>query len=83
MKELASKVTEVIKGVHVVAMGMANAFLMEGDDGLTLIDGLPESAGGRVRGDPRREFGEGRLSWSKFGPRLSREKAKFRSSALK
>jgi glyoxylase-like metal-dependent hydrolase (beta-lactamase superfamily II) len=28
----------VIKGVHVVPMGMANAFLIEGDDGLTLID---------------------------------------------
>ena len=28
----------VIKGVHVVAMGMANAFLIESDDGLTLID---------------------------------------------
>jgi glyoxylase-like metal-dependent hydrolase (beta-lactamase superfamily II) len=32
----------VIKGVHVVPMGMANAFLIEGDDGLTLIDaGFP------------------------------------------
>ncbi|MGA8492336.1 MAG: MBL fold metallo-hydrolase [Terriglobales bacterium] len=29
----------VIKGVYVVPMGMANAFLIEGDDGLTLIDG--------------------------------------------
>jgi glyoxylase-like metal-dependent hydrolase (beta-lactamase superfamily II) len=28
----------VINGVHVVPMGMANAFLIEGDDGLTLID---------------------------------------------
>jgi glyoxylase-like metal-dependent hydrolase (beta-lactamase superfamily II) len=28
----------VIKGVHVVAMGFANAFLIESDDGLTLID---------------------------------------------
>ena len=28
----------VIKGVHVVPMGMANAFLIEGDDGLTLIN---------------------------------------------
>jgi hypothetical protein len=26
----------VINGVHVVPMGMANAFLIEGDDGLTL-----------------------------------------------
>jgi glyoxylase-like metal-dependent hydrolase (beta-lactamase superfamily II) len=32
----------VIDGVHIVAMGMANAFLIEGDDGLTLIDaGFP------------------------------------------
>ena len=28
----------VTQGVHVVAMGMANAFLIEGEDGLTLID---------------------------------------------
>src|SRR5262249_22680323 len=28
----------VIKGVHIVPMGMSNAFLIEGDDGLTLID---------------------------------------------
>lgn len=28
----------VIKGVHVVPMGMANAFLIEGGDGLALID---------------------------------------------
>jgi glyoxylase-like metal-dependent hydrolase (beta-lactamase superfamily II) len=28
----------VIRGVHVILMGMANAFLIEGDDGLTLID---------------------------------------------
>jgi glyoxylase-like metal-dependent hydrolase (beta-lactamase superfamily II) len=31
-------VKRVIKGVHVIAMGMANAFLIESDDGLTLID---------------------------------------------
>jgi glyoxylase-like metal-dependent hydrolase (beta-lactamase superfamily II) len=32
----------VINGVYVVPMGMANAFLVEGDDGLTLIDaGFP------------------------------------------
>ena len=32
----------VINGVHVVTMGMANAFLIECDDGLTLIDaGFP------------------------------------------
>jgi len=32
----------VINGVHVVPMGMANAFLIEGHDGLTLIDaGFP------------------------------------------
>ena len=28
----------VINGVHIVPMGMANAYLIEGDDGLTLID---------------------------------------------
>ena len=28
----------VIKEAHVVPMQMANAFLIEGDDGLTLID---------------------------------------------
>ena len=28
----------VINGVHVVPMGFANAFLIESDDGLTLID---------------------------------------------
>jgi glyoxylase-like metal-dependent hydrolase (beta-lactamase superfamily II) len=31
-------VKRVIKGVHVVPMGMSNAFLIEGDDGLALID---------------------------------------------
>ena len=28
----------VINGVHIVPMGFANAFLIDGDDGLTLID---------------------------------------------
>ncbi len=33
----------VIKGVHLVPMGMAKAYLIEGDDGLTLIDaGYPD-----------------------------------------
>src|SRR5215475_5766087 len=33
----------VIKGVHVIAMGMANAFLIDSDEGLTLIDaGYPD-----------------------------------------
>ena len=31
-------VKPAIKGVHVVPMGFSNAFLIEGDDGLTLID---------------------------------------------
>jgi len=31
-------VKRVIDGVHIVPMGFANAFLIEGDDGLTLID---------------------------------------------
>ena len=35
-------VARVIDGVHIVPMGMANAYLIEGDDGLTLIDaGFP------------------------------------------
>jgi hypothetical protein len=28
----------VINRVHIIPMGMANAYLIEGDDGLTLID---------------------------------------------
>jgi glyoxylase-like metal-dependent hydrolase (beta-lactamase superfamily II) len=36
-------IKRVIKGVHIVPMGMSNAFLIEGDDGLTLIDaGYPK-----------------------------------------
>jgi glyoxylase-like metal-dependent hydrolase (beta-lactamase superfamily II) len=31
-------VKPVIKGVHIVPMGFAYAFLIEGDDGLALID---------------------------------------------
>jgi len=56
-------VNRVIKGVHIVPMGFANAFLIEGDNGLTLIDaGFPgkESA---VFGAIRRlaaGFGHGR-----------------------
>jgi glyoxylase-like metal-dependent hydrolase (beta-lactamase superfamily II) len=35
----------VIKKVHIIPMGMANAFLIEGNDGLTLIDaGFPGKA---------------------------------------
>jgi glyoxylase-like metal-dependent hydrolase (beta-lactamase superfamily II) len=44
----------LIKGVHVVPMGNANAFLVEGDDGLTLIDagypGKEAAAFGAIRG---------------------------------
>jgi glyoxylase-like metal-dependent hydrolase (beta-lactamase superfamily II) len=44
----------VIKGVHVVPMGMANAFLIEGEDGLTLIDagypGKEAAVFGAIRG---------------------------------
>lgn len=37
---------QVIEGVHLVAMGTANAYLIEGDDGLTLIDaGFPKKEG--------------------------------------
>ena len=44
----------VIKGVHVVPIGMANAFMIEGDDGLTLIDagfpGKEAAVFGAIRG---------------------------------
>src|SRR5271165_3513315 len=47
-------VKRVIKAVHVVPMGFANAFLIEGDDGLTLIDaGYPHKEAavfGAIRG---------------------------------
>jgi glyoxylase-like metal-dependent hydrolase (beta-lactamase superfamily II) len=47
-------VKRVIKGVHVVPMGFSNAFLIEGDDGLTLIDaGFPDKEAavfGAIRG---------------------------------
>ena len=47
-------VKRVIEGVHVVPMGMANAFLIEGDDGLTLIEaGYPSKEAavfGAIRG---------------------------------
>jgi glyoxylase-like metal-dependent hydrolase (beta-lactamase superfamily II) len=47
-------VKRVIKGVHVVPMGKANAFLIEGDDGLTLIDagypGKEAAVFGAIRG---------------------------------
>jgi hypothetical protein len=45
-------VKRVIKGVYIVPMGFANAFLIEGDDGLALIDaGFPgrESAARRLK----------------------------------
>lgn len=45
---------QVIKGVHIVPMGMANAFLIEGDDGLALIDagypGREAAVFGAIRG---------------------------------
>lgn len=47
-------VKRVIKGVHVVPMGMANAYLIEGEDGLTLIGaGYPDKEAavlGAIRG---------------------------------
>jgi glyoxylase-like metal-dependent hydrolase (beta-lactamase superfamily II) len=47
-------VKRVIEGVHVVPMGMANAFLIERDDGLTLIDagfpGKEEAVFAAIRG---------------------------------
>jgi glyoxylase-like metal-dependent hydrolase (beta-lactamase superfamily II) len=50
----AMAVKRVIKGVHVVPMGKANAFVIEGDDGLTLIDagypGKEAAVFGAIRG---------------------------------
>jgi glyoxylase-like metal-dependent hydrolase (beta-lactamase superfamily II) len=47
-------VKRVIEGVHLVPMGFANAFLIEGDDGLTLIDagypGKQAAVFGAIRG---------------------------------
>jgi glyoxylase-like metal-dependent hydrolase (beta-lactamase superfamily II) len=47
-------VKRVIEGVHIVPMGMANAFLIGGDDGLTLIDagypGKEAAVFGAIRG---------------------------------
>jgi glyoxylase-like metal-dependent hydrolase (beta-lactamase superfamily II) len=47
-------VKRVIKDVHIVPMGMANAFLIEGNDGLTLIDagfpGKEAAVFGAIRG---------------------------------
>jgi glyoxylase-like metal-dependent hydrolase (beta-lactamase superfamily II) len=47
-------VKRVIKGVHLVPMGMANAYLVEGHDGLTLIDagypGKEAALFGAIRG---------------------------------
>ena len=43
----------VIEGVHIVPMGRANAFLIEADDGLILIDaGFPHKEAAAF-GDPR------------------------------
>jgi len=47
-------VKSVIKGVHLIPMGTSNAYLIEGEDGLTLIDaGFPSKEGevfGAIRG---------------------------------
>ncbi len=47
-------VKRVIEGIHLITMGMANAYLIEGDDGLTLIDaGYPRKEAtvfGAIRG---------------------------------
>jgi len=45
-------VKRVIKGVHIIPMAFANAFLVEGDDGLTLIGaGYPRKEAGVFGGD--------------------------------
>ncbi len=39
-------VEEIVPGVHAIGMGYVNAFLIAGDDGLTLVDsGLPKKKG--------------------------------------
>jgi hypothetical protein len=43
-------VKRVIKGAHVVRMGKANAFLIGGDDRLTLIDAGRQRSSGRSAG---------------------------------
>jgi len=47
-------VKQVIKGVHIVPMGLANAFLIEGDNRLELIDagfaGKESAVFGAIRG---------------------------------
>ena len=47
-------VKRVIEGVHLITMGMANAYLIQGDDGLALIDaGYPRKEAavfGAIRG---------------------------------
>jgi glyoxylase-like metal-dependent hydrolase (beta-lactamase superfamily II) len=36
---------QIVPGIHLVSLGFVNAYLLEGDDGLTLIDsGMPGSA---------------------------------------
>ena len=47
-------VKRVINGVHIVPMGMSNAFLIEWDDGLTLIDAGFPGKGAAVFGAIRR-----------------------------
>jgi glyoxylase-like metal-dependent hydrolase (beta-lactamase superfamily II) len=53
-RHLPMAVKRVIEGVHVVSLGMANAFLIKGDDGLALIDaGYPRKEAavfGAIRG---------------------------------
>jgi hypothetical protein len=52
----------VINGVHVVPMGMANAYLIECDDGLTLIDaGFPGKAA-VFQAIPRLGYSPGQLA---------------------
>jgi hypothetical protein len=67
-------VKQVIKGVHIVPMGFANAFLIEGDGELTLIDaGFPDKEAavfGAIRGTSRMRTRPSRRSRSWPTPRL-------------
>ena len=47
-------VEEIVPGVHAIAMGYVNAFLIAGEDGLTLVDsGLPRRKDAILRGVAR------------------------------
>ena len=59
----------VINGVHVIPMGMANAFLIEGNDGLTLIDaGFPGKEAAVFQAIRRADIAPENLAKMQSGP---------------